>query len=290
VEFDAGKIHIVTPGSVRLPARRRDINKFDCGRVLVIGGSVGYTGAPVMCAKAALRAGAGLVYAAVPQAAYQPAAAQLLEAMPFPLPDDGGGRFSENALPVLLERLKGCDVCVIGPGLGRSEALAGLVRAVIENCRVPLILDADALWAVSLDPAVLDGALCPIIVTPHAGEFARMGGRLGTNPAPSAAAFTAAHGCVTVLKGPETAAAFPDGEVFVSRLGNPGMATGGSGDVLAGLIGGLCGQLELKAAVNAGIYIHGMSAGLCREKFGEYSMLPGDMIEAVPEIMKNMVK
>lgn len=290
MKFDSDSIRILQKGSVTLPKRDKNLNKYGCGRVLVVGGCVGYTGAPVLCAGAALRAGAGLVYAGVPSAVYPITAGKLLEAMPFPLPCDGAGRFSADAVPELLLRLQKCEVCVLGPGLGRSEALADLVRAVIQSSLVPLVLDADGLYALSLDISVIHKAKCPVIITPHGGEFARLGGVLTDSPAQDAAAFTEQYGCVTVLKGPETAIAFPDGDVAVSRLGNPGMATGGSGDVLSGLIGGLAAQLPVKDAVTAGVYIHGLSGDLCAERFGEYSMLPGDMIESIPEVMKNMIR
>ena len=290
MKFDSDPIRILQKGSVTLPQRDKNLNKYGCGRALVIGGCVGYTGAPVMCAEAALRAGAGLVYVAVPSAVYPIAAGKLLEAMPFPLPCDGAGRFSADAVPELLLRLQKCEVCILGPGLGRSEALTEFVQAVIQNVSVPLVLDADGLYALSLDISILKRAKCPVIVTPHGGEFVRMGGTLTESPAKDAAAFTQKYGCVTVLKGPETAIAFPDGDVTVSRFGNPGMASGGSGDVLSGLIGGLAAQLPVKDAVTAGVYIHGLSGDLCAERFGEYSMLPGDMIESIPEVMKNMIR
>ena len=286
---DADSVHILETGDVSLPRRARDVNKYDCGRVLVVGGSVGYTGAPVLCAAGALRAGAGLVWAAVPQAIYPIAAVKLLEAMPFPLPDDGS-RFSEAAVPVLLDRLQKCECCVLGPGLGRSEALIALVRSVLENCAVPLVLDADALYAVSRDKTMLQSARCPVVVTPHGGEFTRLGGALTGDPAADARAFAGQYGCVTVLKGPETAVAFPEGGVFLSRFGNPGMAAGGAGDVLSGLIGGLAAQLPLRDAVPAAVCIHGLAGDLCAWRFGEYSMLPGDMIEAIPEVMKTMIR
>ena len=124
---------------------------------------------------------------------------------------------------MLLDRLKKCECCVLGPGLGRSEALIALVRSVLENCAVPLVLDADALYAVSRDKTMLQSARCPVVVTPHGGEFTRLGGALTGDPAADARAFAGQYGCVTVLKGPETAVAFPDGCVFLSRFGNPGM-------------------------------------------------------------------
>ena len=290
VKIDAENIRALEKGSVTLPRRAGNLNKYGCGRVLVIGGCVGYTGAPAMCALSALRAGAGLVYVGVPQAIYPVIAGKLLEAMAFPLPDDGGGRFSEKALPVLMDKLSKCEACALGPGLGRSGELTALVRAAVRGASAPLILDADALYALSRDMTVLKEARCPVIVTPHAGEFTRMGGKLTGDPAADAAAFTAEYGCVTVLKGPVTAAAFPDGSVSLSCLGNPGMATGGTGDVLCGLIAGLAAQLPLKRAAETAVYIHGLAGDLCAERLGEYSMLAGDMIKAIPDVMKNMTE
>ena len=273
-----------------LPRRDKNTNKTDYGRILIAGGCVGYTGAPTMCARAALRAGAGLVYLGVPSSIYDITAVKNDEAMPFPLPSDADGRLSYSALPVLAERLNKCAVGVIGPGLGRSNEITALVGELIKSCRRPLLLDADGLFAVSRDISVLLDAPCQIVVTPHEGEFVRMGGKLTGNKAADALAFSMEHGCVTVLKGPETAAAFPDGEVYVSRFGNPGMAVGGSGDVLSGIIGGLMGQLTLKKAVLAGLYIHGAAGDACARRLGEYSMLPGDIIETMPQVMKELIK
>lgn len=155
MNFYSDRINLLQKGSVTLPKRDKNVNKYDCGRVLVVGGCVGYTGAPLMCAEAALRAGAGLVYAAVPSAVYPIAAGKLLEAMPFPLPCDEAGRFSADAIAELLLRLQKCEACVLGPGLGRSEALTELVRTLIQSSAVPLVLDADGLYALSLDISVL---------------------------------------------------------------------------------------------------------------------------------------
>lgn len=290
MKFDAENTLILEKGGVTLPKRARDVNKYDCGRVLIIGGCTGYTGAPVMCAMGALRAGAGLVSVGVPASIYPIVAAKLLEAMPFPLPADDAGRLSPDGEDRLLERLEKCDACVIGPGLGRGDGITALVRAVTRNSAVPLIMDADALYAAALDMSIVKNASCPVIVTPHTGEFGRMGGVLTGNPAADARDFSDKYGCVTVLKGPDTAVAFPGGETVLSRFGNPGMAVGGTGDVLAGLAGGLCAQLPIKQGVTAAVYIHALAGDACRDRLGEYSMLPGDMIEAIPEVTKNMIR
>ena len=262
-----------------LPVRKSNTHKSDYGKLLILGGCVGYTGAVCMCARAAVRSGAGLVSVGVPEAIYPIVAAKLDEPMPFPLkkPLD----FAQ-----VKEKMAACDVCIIGPGLGRSADALQFARDVLANSAVPTVVDADALYAVKDDLHLLRGK----IITPHAGEFARLGGDVTIAPAQAAAEFTEKYGCVTVLKGPDTVIAFPDEEgVYISRAGNPGMATGGSGDVLAGVIGGLLGQIDPWQAVLAGVCIHGAAGDLCAERQGQYSMTPTDMIEALPEIMKPMI-
>ena len=273
-----GKAIPIFPADIGLPVRKRNTHKSDYGKVLILGGSVGYTGAVSMCARAAIRSGAGLVSVGIPQEIYPIIASKLDEPMPFPLRQP-------LAYEEIAERLAASDVCIIGPGLGRSEAALRFAREVLEHTAIPTVVDADALFAAKDDLQLLRGK----IITPHAGEFARLGGVLTGDPAADAARFADAHGCITVLKGPETAIAFPKGKVYLSRSGNPGMAVGGSGDVLAGVIGGLLGQLPVEQAVTAGVCIHGGAGDLCAERLGEYSMTPTDMIEALPEIMKPMI-
>lgn len=268
----------IFPEDIRLPVRKRDTHKSDYGKVLILGGSVGYTGAVSMCARAAIRSGAGLVSVGVPEEIYPIIAAKLDEPMPFPIKQP-------LCYDEIAAKLAVSDVCVIGPGLGRSEAAQQLARDVLKHTNIPTVVDADALFAAKDDLQLLRGK----IITPHAGEFARLGGVLTGDPGADAARFTDAHGCVTVLKGPETAIAFPNGKVYISRGGNPGMAVGGSGDVLAGILGGLLGQLPVEQAVIAGVCIHAAAGDLCAEGLGEYSMTPTDMIEALPKIMKPMI-
>lgn len=268
----------IFPTDIGLPVRRSDTHKNDYGKLLIIGGSVGYTGAVCMCARGAIRSGAGLVSVGVPESIYPIVAVKLNEPMPFPMPQPL--RFAE-----IRSRLAASTVCVIGPGLGRSDDALELARQVLAHSTVPTVVDADGLFAAKDDLHLLRGK----IITPHAGEFARLGGRLTGNQAADAADFSAAHGCITVLKGPETAIAFPDGKVYLSRAGNPGMAVGGSGDVLAGIMGGLLGQLPVEQAVVAAVCIHGAAGDLCAERLGQYSMTPTDMIEALPHVIKPMI-
>ncbi|MGI6150588.1 MAG: NAD(P)H-hydrate dehydratase [Christensenellales bacterium] len=265
--------------SAKLPKRRRISHKGDYGKVFICGGCTGYTGAPTLCARSAVRSGAGLVYLGVPEDIYAITAAKNDEAMPFPLPGDGSGRLGEEALPRMLERADSCDVTVLGPGLGRSEGLTRIVRAFLRQTNARLVLDADALFA--LDKETLVALKQPAVLTPHEGEFARLfwpvSDRL--NDAKRAAEES---GCVVVLKGHRTITAFPEGEVFVNTTGNPGMATGGTGDVLAGVIAALLCVLPKKQAVPYAVWLHGRAGDLCAGRLGEYSLTAGDMIKALP--------
>lgn len=272
-----------------LPKRRADTHKGDYGRLLIIGGSIGYTGAPTLCARAAVRSGAGLVYLGVPADIYAITAVKNDEAMPFPLAC-ADGRLSAAALAAILEWLAACDVCVIGPGLGRSASLTALVQRVVLESKIPIVADADALFALSQDVSVLDRAQAPLILTPHEGEFRRLYGENAGDRAAEAAKFAEAHGCTVVRKGPETICAFPDGETACMRVGNPGMAKGGSGDVLAGILGAFVCQLPHRRAVQTAVWVHGAAGDRCAERLGEYAMTPADLIEALPEVTKSLIQ
>ena len=271
-----------------LPRRRPDTHKGDYGRVLVIGGSVGYTGAPTLCAKAAVRAGAGLVYVGVPQSIYSITAVKNDEAMPFPLPDRDG-KLSQDAFDMIQREMKKCDVCVIGPGMGRSEELFRLVRATVRAAECPLVIDADAIFAVSRDLSLLNRAKSPVYLTPHDGEFEHLfGDKSGGNRAAEAEAFAKAHRCTVIRKGMETICAHPDGRITVLRAGNPGMAKGGSGDVLAGVLAAFLCQLPAENAAETAVWAHGLAGAVCAERLGDYGMNPTDLIDALAEATKRM--
>ncbi len=276
------KFFAVAPGEISLPKRERISHKGDYGKVLIAGGSVGYTGAPVLSAAAASRCGSGLIWLGVPEDIYAITAVRCLEAMPFPAkkPED------------ILDRLSRCDACLIGPGMGNTEKTAELVRLALESARTPLILDADGINAVSGNIDVLKKAGCPVILTPHEGEFQRLGGAVGSGGRMRAASdFAQENGCILVLKGHRTVTAFPDGTAWVNTTGNPGMARGGSGDVLAGMVLSFAGQgFPIKDAVLAAVYLHGLAGDMCAGKFGEYSMTPGDMLNMLPEAVKSVTE
>lgn len=285
VEESGIDIIAVTPEEVSLPKRDPVSHKGDYGKLLLVGGSVGYTGAPTLAARAAVRAGAGLVYLGVPESIYQITAVKNDEAMPFPLADRDG-RLSGAALPVILDKLKDCDLCAFGMGLGRSDELTALIQRLIKESVKPLVIDADGLFALAQDMSVLEKARKTIVLTPHEGEFLRMGGALTGDRTGDAKAFAQKHGCVLVLKGHHSICAFPDGEVYIVPYGSPGMAKGGSGDVLSGILAAMLGQLPLKRAVITAVTLHARAGEVCAEKLGEYSMTPGDMIEHLWEVTK----
>ena len=172
---------------------------------------------------------------------------------------------------------------MLGPGLGRNAALTALVQAVVLRSETPLVLDADALFAVAQDVTVLDRARAPIVLTPHDGEFARLAGADAAGRAEAASAFAAAHGCTVVRKGPETVCAFPDGDTAVLRAGNPGMAKGGSGDVLTGIVAALLAQgaTAVRAAA-VGVWLHGRAGDLAAERLTPYGMTPEDVVSSLP--------
>ena len=268
-----------------LPRRLPLSHKGDYGRLLLLGGSVGFTGAPWLAAEAAVRSGAGLVYLGVPADIYPIEAVKCAEAMPFPLAARNGRIDGQDpaVLALLAPRLESCDVCLAGPGLGRGAETEELIFWLLENARCPLILDADGINALSGHIDRLDRAACPVVLTPHEGEFARLGGVPGSDRLGAARAFAAEHGCVLVLKGHRTITAFPDGRAWVNTGGNPGMAKGGSGDVLSGVLAALTARLPPEKAVPFGVWLHSRAGDLAAARYGENSMTPTDMISLLSE-------
>lgn len=267
-----------------LPDRRTDAHKGDFGKILLLCGSRGYTGAAYLAAMGALRSGAGLVFLGVPESIYDIEAVKLNEAIVFPLPDEDG-KLSEAAVPEILERLLKMDAVVIGPGLGQSEGVFKVVKAVLEEAVCPVVLDADGINAVSLHKDILRGRTTPTILTPHAGEFARLGGRDGDRKS-AAEELAKELGCVMLLKGSGTV--ITDGDTtYINPTGNPGMAVGGSGDVLSGIITALLGQgISPLEAAACGAWLHGAAGDLCAKEIGQYGMLPSDMVNVLPRLLK----
>ena len=267
-----------------LPDRKKDAHKGDFGKILLLCGSKGYTGAAYLAAMGALRCGAGLVFLGVPESIYQIEAVKLNEAIVFPLPDHDG-KLSEAAIPEILERLPKMDAVLVGSGLGQSDGVFQVVRTVLERAECPVVLDADGINVVSAHKDILRGRTSPTILTPHAGEFARLGGSSGERK--SAAEEMALNlGCVMLLKGSGTI--ITDGwTTYINPTGNPGMAVGGSGDVLSGIITALLGQgIKPLEAAACGAWLHGAAGDICAAEMGQYGMLPTDMITVLPRLLK----
>ena len=272
----------VTQQTFRLPRRPRPAHKGDFGRVYILGGSVGYTGAPVFAAQGALRTGAGLVFLGVPRDIWAVVACRCAEAMPHPL---------EEQPEQVLERMSPCDAALIGPGLGQSGEMAQLTRTLTAKLDIPLVLDADGLNALGGHIGLLKQRRAPTVLTPHEGEFARLTGCMCpvADRQEAAAAFAQEHGCVVVLKGHRTVTAAPDGRLWVNTGGNPGMATGGSGDVLAGMILSLMGQgFDPAESAAMAVWLHGRAGDLCARELGEYAMTPSDLLACLPRAVMEL--
>ena len=270
-----------------LPEEKLESHKGDYGKLLLLCGSRGFTGAAALAAEGALRSGAGLVYLGVPEGIYPILAGKLTEPVVFPLPENGNGRLSRTGLPDILERLPGMSACLMGPGMGQGYDTEEVVFRVLEEADCPLVLDADGINVLARHIDRVDKAKAPVVLTPHAGEFSRLGGNLSLGRLRAAKAMAEKTGAVVVLKGYRTVIAGPDGETYVNSTGNPGMAVGGSGDVLAGILTCLLGQgMEPVRAAAAAVFFHGAAGDLCRERLGRRSMLPTDMIGALSEILR----
>jgi hydroxyethylthiazole kinase-like uncharacterized protein yjeF len=274
-----------------IPVRHCESNKGDYGRVLIVTGSAGMTGAGCLSAGAALRTGAGLVYLAVPASLSHIYSTSLKESMTVSLEDQGTGFLNRKSIKPLLANMKRKDVIAIGPGLSVNKNIIEIVDAVIKNSEVPVVMDADALNAVARDTSVLKQRKTQIVVTPHPGEMARLTGMsiedVQSNRLETAKEFAAQYGVITVLKGAKTIIADPDGTVYINPSGNPGMATAGAGDVLTGIISGFIGQgvKPFEAAV-AGVYLHGMAGDRAAEQKGQHGLIAGDIIEELPYAIK----
>ena len=268
-----------------LPDRKPDSHKGNYGKVLLLCGSRGYTGAAALAAMGALRCGAGLVYLGVPESIYTIEASKLLEPVVFPL-QEKKGMLSAKAVDEITEKLSDMDAVLIGPGLGQSEGTFSAVKAVLDRFTGTVVVDADGINVLAGHIDLLRGRTAPTILTPHLGEFRRIGGQACGDRVSAAAKFAAENGVILILKGHETV--ITDGiDCYVNQTGNPGMAVGGSGDVLAGMIAALLGQgiAPLQAAA-CGAWLHGAAGDICEKEIGQYGMLPSDMLQVLPRLLK----
>lgn len=286
----------MTDKTVLLPLferRKKNSHKGSYGHLLIIAGSLGKTGAAVMAARAAYRMGAGLVTVATPQSCLPIIARSMVELMTEPLAETEARTISASALPRVQALAEGKDAIVLGPGLSTQDSTRQFVWEFIPRVKKPLIIDADGLNILALKPELLEKLPRLTILTPHPGEFARLSGltvaevldkKLELVPA-----FARRYGVYLVLKGYRTLVAAPDGRVFVNPTGNPGMATGGTGDVLSGMVGALLMQhRDALLAALAAVYLHGLSGDLAAEKTGERALIASDLIRFLPRAVRSL--
>ncbi len=266
-----------------LPVRPRESHKGDYGKILLLCGSRGFTGAAALAARGALRTGAGLVYLGVPESIYAIEAVKLTEPVVFPLPDRAG-MLSEEAIPRIAELLPKMDAVLFGCGSGIGPGTEAILLYLLEHASCPLILDADGITLAARHRDILRGRTSPTILTPHDGELLRLNPPEGERRAQTTA-LAKELGVILLRKGHRTL--ITDGEAcWENRTGNPGMATGGSGDVLAGILISLLGQgLAPMEATAAAAWLHGRAGDLAAQRLGEYGMLPGDLVEELPRLL-----
>ncbi|MDP4093047.1 MAG: NAD(P)H-hydrate dehydratase [Bacillota bacterium] len=277
-----------------IPGRIADSSKGDYGKVFIAACSNGMTGAGCLAAESAMRAGAGLVYLGVPSSLVNVCDSLLAESVTLPLDDDGTGHLSINSLQSIMDRIDKCDAAAVGPGLSLTENTVYIVSQIIKKSNTPLILDADALNAVSLETGILSNLKTTAVITPHPGEMARLTGitieQVQNNRIDIAMEFSRKWNVITVLKGAGTIVASPDGRIFVNTTGNSGMATAGAGDVLTGIIAGLAGQgANLFDAAVAGVYLHGLAGDRTAKIKGEYGLIAGDIVRELPFAIKELM-
>lgn len=270
-----------------------DSHKGTYGHVLVIAGSEGKTGAAILCTRAVLRAGAGLVTLAAPRSLNPIFETQLIEPMTIALPETKEGAISDNALPIIYRAAKGKKVVALGPGLSTHPSTKLMVEDMVKNLGIPIVLDADAINAIELN--ILKFTKAPVLITPHPGEMARLlnlsSRDIQENRIEAVQKTAQTYQINILLKGDRTLITDPEGNIFINPTGNPGMATAGSGDVLAGLITGFVAQgLSVNQAACAGAYIHGLAGDMAALESGEQAMIAGDILKWMPTAINQVLK
>ncbi|MEG2380242.1 MAG: NAD(P)H-hydrate dehydratase [Oscillospiraceae bacterium] len=272
-----------------LPKRADDANKGDCGRVFIVAGSVGLTGAACLAAMGSLRMGSGLVTVGTPKTVQTVVSTKLTEAMTVPL-EENNGIISKLAIPKILEFLKKSDVCVFGMGVGKSPDFLEILKAMLSE-NIPLLIDADGINALSENIDILKNKKCKVVLTPHPGEMSRLTGlevaEIQQNREKIASDFASEYDVVLLLKGSDTVIASPSGAMHINKTGNSGMASGGMGDVLSGIIGSCIGQnMSVYNSAVFGAFIHGLAGDFAAKEYGKLSMIATDLIENLPHALR----
>ncbi len=272
-----------------IPKRRNDANKGDFGKALILAGSCNMSGAAYFAVKGAVEAGAGIVYAGFPDKIYSALAPRFSEPLILPMETDSNGGFSRRALKKISDCMNKSNATAFGPGIGVNENTAVLSEFILLNSKNPVIIDADGINNVSLNKNILIRSKCDIVMTPHPGEMSRLTGKsiseIQSDRISCAKNFAAEYGVTLVLKGSNTVCASPDGRIFVNSAGNPGMARGGTGDVLTGIITALVSRgLSPFDASCAGVYIHSLAGDYVKRKYGENSVTPTRIIDCIGRV------
>ena len=296
VDRVAPKQNLLTPQYIRqhLPSRPADAHKGRTGHLLVVAGATGKSGAAAMTAMSAMRSGAGLVTLGVPASLNPTLEAQVLEAMTEPLPEEKGGYLGQAAFEKIMALLDGKKALALGPGIGTAGPTCRLVHQLLEACPLPIVLDADGLNCLAQDITTLERIQAPLILTPHPGEMARLlnisAHDVQLDRVAVARRLSTEYPVHSVLKGARTVTADPNGTIHINPTGNAGMASGGMGDVLTGLIAGLLVQgLSIEAAVHTGVYLHGAAADLVASDLGPYGYLASEVMDALPETILHLL-
>lgn len=272
--------------------RPNDAHKGSCGSLLSICGCYGMAGAAIMAGSSALKCGIGLLKTALPKSIYPIAAQNILESVYFPLSETQEGKISADNIDFLLSQAEKSSAVLIGCGLSVCSDTEKITDSFVRNCTKPMVFDADALNCICNNPDILKLAKAPIVITPHPGEMSRLTKlsvqEVNQNRTETAVNFAKEYGVVCVLKGAGTVIADKDGRVLLNTTGNSGMATGGSGDVLAGIVAAFLAQgAKAFDAAAAGAYLHGLAGDIAKEKFGKISMLPTDLINCIYLAFRN---
>ncbi len=276
------------------PVRENNSQKGDYGKVLVIAGSVGMTGAAYLSSQSAVTVGSGLVTLAIPAGLNGAMEAKTTEVMTLPV-EDINGHISSDAAEKILERTDMADAVLIGPGLGRSSDAARVLKSVLSHSKVPVIIDADGINAASRDMDILSDCTCPVIFTPHTVEMSRLTGLdrdyIEENRLVASKEFAEEYGVTVILKGHHTIVTASDGEQYINITGNPGLATGGSGDVLAGITASLTARgINETAAAAMAVYIHGKAGDIAKDKYGMESVTASLVMESIPDALRQILQ
>lgn len=287
--------HLIHFGDIvsLFPPRPRESHKGTYGHLLVVAGSEGYTGAAALASLSALRVGTGLVTLGVPESLHDLMEIKLTEVMTKPLPETKQRTVSLRAVDPILDALQKCHALAVGPGLSVHPEVSYLLENLLSKVEVPVVLDADGLNAIADNPEVLKSCNAPVVITPHPGEMSRLCKlsvhQVQKNRLQVAKEFAQSYGVTVVLKGHRTVVADPKGNVYINSTGNPGMATGGTGDVLTGIIGGFLAQgLQPVQAATAGVFLHGLAGDFAAREKSESGLIAGDILEKLPYTMKEL--